>query len=440
MRPAEDMERLFKNAELTVRPDTDEQVFRDVLQAQQNRTNKSPALPARIWRMTMKNPIGRLAVAAVVVVACLIGLSLWRGTGSGVALADVLTRLGQVSAFMYQMSSTVTVQVGGMAVDTDTESTMLVSRDRGIKMTMKMHNSSTGQDTVSEMYMLPQKGIGITVMPNEKRYIRMDFDEALLERQEKQNNDPRALVELILRCNYRSLGRSVVDGVEVEGFQTTDPNYLAGMLGQADVKIWVDMKTQLPVRSEEDVQTDQMRMHSVSYNFQWDVAASEGDFEPTIPDDYTMLAGGPIKMPVINEENAIQGLRLFAELTGQYPEKLDMMSIMSRVGEMAGAGAPPPKRLRELGEEMKGSTVEEWSRKLIDIMLPIQGISAFHMTLVGGKKDPVYYGKTVGPQDADKVLLRWKVSDTEYRVIFGDLHTQTVTPEALAELEKTLPK
>jgi len=73
MRPAEDMERLFKNAELTIHPDTDEQVFRDVLHAQQNRTKKSPALPARIWRMTMKSPISRLAIATVVAIAGLTG-------------------------------------------------------------------------------------------------------------------------------------------------------------------------------------------------------------------------------------------------------------------------------------------------------------------------------------------------------------------------------
>jgi hypothetical protein len=36
--------------------------------------------------------------------------------------------------------------------------------------------------------------------------------------------------------------------------------------------------------------------------------------------------------------------------------------------------------------------------------------------------------------------MRWKVSDKEYRVIFGDLHTQTVTAEKLAELEAALPK
>jgi hypothetical protein len=31
--------------------------------------------------------------------------------------------------------------------------------------------------------------------------------------------------------------------------------------------------------------------------------------------------------------------------------------------------------------------------------------------------------------------MRWKVSDEEYRVIFGDLQAQTVTAEALADLD-----
>jgi hypothetical protein len=64
----------------------------------------------------------------------------------------------------------------------------------------------------------------------------------------------------------------------------------------------------------------------------------------------------------------------------------------------------------------------------------------FYGLLQGDKKDPAYYGKTVTPKDTDKVLMRWKVSDNEYRVIYGDLHAETVTPEKLAELEKALPK
>ena len=48
---------------------------------------------------------------------------------------------------------------------------------------------------------------------------------------------------------------------------------------------------------------------------------------------------------------------------------------------------------------------------------------------------PVYYGETVEPGDADKMLLRWKLDDGQYRVIFGDLSVKTITPEELAELE-----
>jgi len=36
--------------------------------------------------------------------------------------------------------------------------------------------------------------------------------------------------------------------------------------------------------------------------------------------------------------------------------------------------------------------------------------------------------------------MRWKITDNEYRVIFGDLHAETVTPEKLAELEAALLK
>jgi hypothetical protein len=64
----------------------------------------------------------------------------------------------------------------------------------------------------------------------------------------------------------------------------------------------------------------------------------------------------------------------------------------------------------------------------------------FHSRLQEDKKDPAYYGKTVTPKDADRVLMRWKVSENEYRVIFGDLHAETVAPEKLAELEAALPK
>jgi hypothetical protein len=50
--------------------------------------------------------------------------------------------------------------------------------------------------------------------------------------------------------------------------------------------------------------------------------------------------------------------------------------------------------------------------------------------------DAAYNGKTVGPDDKDKVLFRWKLEDGRYQVIYGDLRAETVTAERLKKLEK----
>ncbi len=49
--------------------------------------------------------------------------------------------------------------------------------------------------------------------------------------------------------------------------------------------------------------------------------------------------------------------------------------------------------------------------------------------------DPAYHGKTVGPNDRGKVLLRWKLQSGEYQVIYGDLHSDAVSAQRLKELE-----
>jgi RNA polymerase sigma factor (sigma-70 family) len=96
-------------------------------------------------------------------------------------------------------------------------------------------------------------------------------------------------------------------------------------------------------------------------------------------------------------------------------------------------------RIRTLRRDHQRHEEKERAQPAMRITTPIGGLVAFYQTLVQGKKDPAYYGKFVTPKDADLVLMRWKVSDTEYRVIFGDHHAETVTAEALKELEKKLP-
>jgi hypothetical protein len=157
----------------------------------------------------------------------------------------------------------------------------------------------------------------------------------------------------------------------------------------------------------------------------------KSEFVPVIPDDYEAVFEG-LKFPEMTEEAAIEGLRLVADLVGRYPKQVSIVDLMQEVS---------PIMFERIKKDHPGDMTEtELETKMMDAILPVYPIGLFYMALIQDQKEPVYYGKTVTPKDADKVLLRWKVSDNEYRVIYGDLHAETVTPEKLAELEASLPK
>jgi outer membrane lipoprotein-sorting protein len=341
--------------------------------------------------------------------------------------------------------------------------TVLISTEYGTKMDyvmdMNMVVNGASQKMRQIMYMLPQEKKAYVIMPEQKQYIQMEFSDDLLARMKKQSNDPRQFLRQIVNSKYTDIGKSVIDGVEVEGFETTDPACLGGMAEDVKVTLWVDRKTELPVREEMQYKVnEQMQTDIELYDFQWYVQVNADEFEPVIPQDYT----NPLpnyKMPSFNEESAIDGLKFCEQILGRYPKKIDLVNLMNEVGSgfasIEDSNNPQALKLREIIVEklglqgnMKGQmsklSQEEKTKKIteftMEVMRPVQSLSMFYMTLVQEKKEPAYYGESVTPADTDKVLLRWKISDNEYRVIFGDLHVETVTPEKLAELEAALPK
>jgi hypothetical protein len=415
-------------------------------------TSTQPKQPI-VWEYIMKSPITKLVAAAVIIIACLIGLSVWRTTGSGIALADVLARVEQVKAYRFKSSQQSWSEkvTGENPNKRYIPGTFLISQEYGWKMKMEHLDPNGGESTFDEYYVSPQKNTTIWISHKEKKYTRKQQDDGWIERVQKVNIDildPRTFLSRILKTKYESLGRSTMDGIEVEGFQITDPNLWGDKEPQPDWKIWVDVKTRLPVRYDHltsegvNQRGDKMRNRMVEYDFQWDVPVAAAEFEPVIPEGYASLV---VKFPPhITEETAIQGLKVLVELLGKYPENIyhivpkninDDTPTVLRLAEKSET--PAAMRLKE---EIKGLTDDEINNKLVDFLMPIRGLGRFYRWLQHDKKDPAYYGKTVTPKDADKVLMRWKVSDNEYRVIFGDLHAQTVTAEKLAELGAALPK
>ena len=471
MKPANNIEKAIKKElNFSASAKLHDRMLTDVLNAQEKSKKTPSALTEpNIGRTIMKSPITKLAVAAVLAVVCLTGFYMWTGGQSGIALADVVARMEQAKAYACQMSATFRNQdVDEMPIS---HAKVLIARDLGMKTNIEIHHPITGQSVLQEIYvLLPERTI-TTLMPNEKKYSQLEFDEASFEGW-RGEYDPQTMVKRILNCKHTSLGRSTIDGVEVESFQTTDPNFMDGSMGEVDVKIWAAVKTSLPVRIEVDKSEENKgHLHIVVCDFRWDVPVDAAEFEPVIPDHYTpgrpMLQILPKKKPaadeetsmnqeaekkkramqaemgmkmlamskqaVIDEEAAIKGLKLFAELDSSYPEALDMPVLVSELARIVKGGGPSAKAFRET---IQGMTDEEAMNYKLETVLSAQGLGRFYQTLVQDKKDPAYYGKSVTPEDADQVLMRWKVSDNEYRVIFGTLKAETVTAEALAELEK----
>jgi len=441
MKPTDNVEEAIKkDLNFAAGAELHDRMLDDVLNAQEKSKKAHSAVtrPNLIRRQIMKSPITKLAAVASVIVACVIGLSLWRGTQSGIALADVLAQIEKVESVRYQWS----YKVAGGDPNTykpynETRVTWLTSQEYGSKSNWENVDPNGEWSQYVERYFLPQKKNWIFIYPTEKIYICQELEDAEVEEMQDNINVGNYLKD-ILQNKYESLGNSTMDGVEVAGFQITDPNwfYNLGKNQQVEHKIWVDVKTLLPVRydilasAEVDKIVDRLTHHIVMHDFQWDVPVDAAEFEPPISDGYTVKV---IKLPPGNEETAIQGLKLWVELLDKYPEKISDVDL--RLVEKSGT----PTALR-FKEEIKGLTEGETIIKHADFVMPIRGLARFANVLQRDKKDPAYYGKTVTPKDADKVLMRWKLSDNEYRVIYGDLHAETVSPEKLAELEAALPK
>jgi len=398
----------------------------------------------------MKSKITKFAAAAAVVIVVLAVLPFLSKDGSGVVLADVLERIEQTQAFMYKMNMKMTGSMGPImpAMDLDMEMTMLISRDFGIKTETITVDGHTGKKSTCTVYVIPHKGIAVTLIPDKKKYMQEEFDDDLLAKMKQENKDPREIIKRMLGSEYTELGRSVVDGVEVDGFQTTDPTVIGGVGENVTLTLWVDAESWLPVRSEiESKKGDQMQIHVVVSEFNWDIPVTADDFKPVIPDDFEPMDAG-MQMPSMTEEGLIEGLRLFAELSGNYPKKLSMMElaqetmafmtnrdVLEKLIEKVKEKIPQARGLDEDELDELELDEDELMMKGMQITKPLQSPGFFYMMLVQDKKEPVYYGETVGPDDVEAVLLRWKVSDDQYRVIYGDLTTGNVSAERLAELE-----
>jgi outer membrane lipoprotein-sorting protein len=218
-----------------------------------------------------------LALAAVVILAVVLGLTEFLSPGgkSGVVWAEVLEKTQQISAVVFDMT---------IEVDEHGE-TLVIPSKTYIAADSRWRSDTFRDGKLTEIfYRLPRKNVNYRILVDRKQYWRDDvpYNQAALDR---EPDDPRTwLKRLLSGDDYTKLGRTTLDGVVVEGVEGRQLE--SG--GETVMRVWVDLRTNLPVRIEMTGMEGRQMAKFVMENFEWDAPLDDSLFEPNIPADYTL--------------------------------------------------------------------------------------------------------------------------------------------------------
>lgn len=139
MRPTKDIEKRIKNVNIVIDSESNKRVFSNILQAFEKSTAKDLAPTDRhnIWRMIFRNPLTKLAAAALIIIAASLFLGRGRHTPSGPTAEPRIIAQSTIKK-MSLMSLRMAYQHGGFdALDRQFRDTLDVIRPQSLSISMQ---------------------------------------------------------------------------------------------------------------------------------------------------------------------------------------------------------------------------------------------------------------------------------------------------------------
>jgi len=391
MRPAEDIDKLIKKLRYKAGAETHERVLGNVLRAlDESEKQKSGVTAPNIWRTIMKSPITKLAAAAVIIVGVLTVMHF-----AGSPFAATVTFAEVIEPIFNAKTAILDIIIGQ-----EGDGPVIHDQIKGSRIRRTM---SSMEDAVSIIDLEAGRILTLTVSKKEAAYIDLkglpsmpNYMDTLRNVISELQDSPHFVVE--------ELGEQEIDGQRVIGFRAKHP--------KAEITIWADPETALPVRIEQIGG----QMQVICKNLKFDVPMDESLFSMDVPEEYTLQQ---VELDLLGstEQDFIEGLRIRAELfgDGQFPEGVAVEDYIQQVPAMT-------KKIDELGlsDEEETELGMNLARHLLFIRF-FKGQGQWH-----------YAGQGVKLGDAEAPIFWYRPEDSEtYRVIYGDLSVRDVAPENL---------
>jgi len=344
-------------------------------------------------RIIMNSKWSKLAVAATVVLAMSLGLSLFGGSGASKVYARAVSQLHKAQTLTYSM-----VTKTGM-VDMPTVRMDVAFKDMGDTCFIRTATAD-GYITVAQVTGNKIKGIGI--VPVAKNYAKFVMDNV----PDDPAKDPWAMIEALRTLPSQAddvLGRREIDGRTLDGFRVREADIVT--------TVWIDPASGRLARVELEVPSAP-GMNVIMGDFQLDVDLPDSFFSLEPPEGYI-----PIEIQAdaagIGERDFTEFLRAWSQWTvdGTFPPIVAGAEIAKVVVEMAQGGKFKP------GWDFSSQQVMYRGLAFVSVLPAGTWRYAGQGVPFGDPAVPIFWYQPQG--------------SATWRVIYADLHVTDVAPENL---------
>ena len=215
MKPEDALNRVFHELDVRVDPRVDQRILRRHTAPSQGIDRDTPGRPRPMrWRTTMKYPVTKLAIAAAVIVAAMLGIHFFSGT-SGTSWAAVLDKVNGFDTCVYRTRD---VETTGPRPDGFEFATEGNQRTTAPRPTAAFRETYKNGEAAVRQYMLLQEKQHVSIYgdgPPTCVPARAFYDEEPSRRSTRRT--PRRMIAKILAGDYVEIGEDIIEGKRVRG-------------------------------------------------------------------------------------------------------------------------------------------------------------------------------------------------------------------------------